>query len=160
MSGKNGGSLPLQSVLDESRVIFFDGKISKKDALNKLMDSLVASGKIPDEDELRSGIFHREELMSTGIGLGVAVPHVRINKVNDPIMALGIAREPIEDYESIDNQPVNLVFMIVAGKNQHEQHLKLLARISGLCKNPKLRERLQSAKDKATAFECLSGWEG
>ena len=83
--------------------------------------------------------------MSTGIGLGVGVPHIRLPGVERLAMVVGVCKTPLEDYDSIDGEPVWLLFMIVAGLEQQADHLRLLARLSGLIKDDELRGALQRA---------------
>ena len=73
--------------------------------------------------------------MSTAIGCGIAVPHVRLSSVTDLVMAIGICKKPIEDFQSIDDQPVNLLFMIAAAYNQHSYYLKTISNFSVKFKN-------------------------
>ena len=104
---------------------------------------------------LEKGIFRREELMSTGIGLGCAVPHVRLLSVSKPVMAVGIYRSGVKDYESLDDSLVRLVFMVAAGAGQHEQHLRLLATITKLMKNQELVNALCQPETPQQAFDLL-----
>jgi len=134
----------LRSVLDKERVLLLDCD-TKKEALQVLVDCLATTSEIGDQDELASAIFHREVLMSTGIGLGIGIPHVRLVSVKNIVMAVGISHKPIMDYESIDGKPVHLIFMIAAGEKQHREHIKLLASISSLLKDENLRAKLTGA---------------
>jgi len=129
---------------------------TKQEALNALIECLATAPQIKDRDELAKGIFHREELMSTGIGMGIAVPHVRLSSVESPVMCAGVCREGIADYESLDGRPVHLIFMIAAGRDQHAQYLKLLSFISKKLKDENLREALIQAGDAQTFYEILT----
>ena len=145
----------ISTVLDPSRVLILE--TSKKiDALEALVNCLAAAPEVRDRQELYEGIFHREELMSTGIGLGIGVPHVRLDSIENPVMCAGLCRNPITDYESLDGQPVRLIFMIAAGKNQHAEHIRLLAKISSKLKDDKLREALINAPDETAFYQILT----
>lgn len=128
---------------------------TKKEALDELIQCIAESPLITDPDEFAKGIYHREDLMSTGIGMGMAVPHVRLASIKQPVMCVGACKDGILDYESLDNEPVKYIFMIAAGKDQHEQHLKLLSSISSLFKDEKLRKMLINAKDEKEIYEVL-----
>jgi len=128
---------------------------TKKEALDDLIECIGASPLLTDIDEFSKGIFHREDLMSTGIGLSIAVPHVRLTCVKQLVMCVGICKAGIADYKSLDNKPVKYIFMIGAGKDQHEQHLRLLSSISSLLQDEKLRNRLIEAKDEKEIYEVL-----
>ena len=135
-----------ESVLCEDMIEVIDGDVSKKELLTSLVDKISESKNVLDKTALLEGIFQREELMSTGIGFGVAVPHVRIDSVKDVVMAVGIVHGQVTDYESIDNVSVQIVFMIAAGSDQHAKHLKLLAQIAGKFKDKELRKSLIAAQ--------------
>ena len=144
----------LAHVLVPQRVLILDSK-TKRDALLVLTDCLGTAPEIEDRDALTQGIFYREELMSTGIGMGIAVPHVRLASVTGPVMCAGLCRNPITDYQSLDGIPVHLIFMIAAGQNQHAEHLKLLSSLSLKLKCEKLRNALISAPDTLTFYHTL-----
>lgn len=128
---------------------------SKRDALETLIETLGKAPQVKDTSSLRAEIFYREELMSTGIGSGVAVPHVRLDSVTDLVMAVGVSPEPIADYESLDDEPVRLVFMVAARVDQHAQYLKTLSAISALVKDATMREALLGATDGESAYRIL-----
>jgi PTS system nitrogen regulatory IIA component len=145
----------LRSVLDPSRVLHLDCT-RKVDALNALIDCLAEAPQVRDREELAKGVFHREGLMSTGIGVGIAVPHVRLDTVSDIVMAAASCKEPITDYESLDGEPVRLIFLIAAGRDQHAQHIKLLSAISSRLRNESLRNALSAAPDAETFVSLLT----
>lgn len=118
---------------------------TKYDALGELIDLCVSIPGIKSRNQLAESIFEREQLMSTGIGLGVGVPHVRLLQVTDIFAAVGVTKEPIRDYEALDNEPVSIIFMIIAGRDQHTAYIKVLSQISRLLKNQQIRNTLLSA---------------
>lgn len=94
-----------------------------------------------DMEKLVNALREREEIMSTGIGLGLAIPHVKIKEVKKLAFAIGISKRGI-DFDSIDGQPVNLIILVAAGEKQHKDYLKLLASIMSILKNPDVREKI------------------
>ncbi|MEG2076843.1 MAG: PTS sugar transporter subunit IIA, partial [Victivallaceae bacterium] len=94
--------------------------------------------------------------MSTGIGFGLAIPHVRLASIKNICMAAAVVRNGVSDYETIDNEKVKLIFMIIAGENQHSSHLKLLSQLSAKLKNPLRRARLCDVKDNFHFYEILN----
>lgn len=142
--------------LSAERVIFLETD-TKTDALKTLCASLATSSLVPNEEQLASAIFRREELMSTGIGFGVGVPHVRLDGVCDLVMALGIARKPLTDYASLDDVPVQIVCMIAAGGSQHPQYIRALSAISSRLKDESVRESLIASTDTVSAFNLFAG---
>ena len=97
--------------------------------------------------------------MSTGIGFGVGVPHVRLATVKDLLMALGICRKPLKDYSSLDEIPVQIVCMVAAGSAQHPQYIRALSAISSRLKDPEVRKALIEARDAGSAFQAFAGGE-
>ncbi len=122
------------------------GRTNKADALNALVDRLAEMPEVRDPAEFRSEIFRREGLMSTGVGLGVAVPHVRLASVSDLVVAVGKSDEGVADYESLDGKPVRLIVMVGAAEEQHAHYLRILATIGARVKNEGLREKLFAAR--------------
>lgn len=147
-------SVLLGDIVTSDRVVMLETG-DKRQALEALVDRLAASPQVKDAAALREEIFYREELMSTGIGSGVAVPHVRLDSVTDLVMAVGLSPEPIADYESLDDEPVRLVFMVAARVDQHAQYLKTLSALSALVKDATVREALLGATDSEAAYRIL-----
>jgi len=142
--------IELSGVLVAERVLIVKNAC-KADALRALSKCLSTAPEVGSEDALCEAIFRREELMSTGIGMGIGVPHVRLDSVKSPVMSAAICRTPVMDYESLDDKPVQLIFMIAAGKYQHTEYIRLLARLSAKLKNEELRNSLINAPN-ADAF--------
>ena len=152
------GNGMLPKILSSDRVVFLEGS-EKENALKTLCAVLATSPMVPSEEELEAAIFRREELMSTGIGFGVGVPHVRLPSVGDLVMALGIAREPLADYASLDEAPVQIVCMVAAGGTQHPHYIRALSAISSRLKESSVRDALIAAPDAQSAFKLFIGEE-
>ena len=93
--------------------------------------------------------------MSTAIGRGIAIPHVRLASVTDLVMAVGISRTDIIDFQAIDDTPVRLLFMIAAAYNQHSYYLQTLSFFSSRLKNRELRDNLLAAETPLDAYNLL-----
>lgn len=148
-------SVVLRDVLTPERVRLLDCT-AKEDALNILADAIITAPEVRDPQQLRREVFEREALMSTGIGFGIGVPHVRLASVADLVVAVGINRRELADYVSLDESPVQIIFMVAARDDQHAPYLKTLAAISTLMKSPGFREALLAAPDASAAFELLT----
>ncbi len=130
---------------------------TKKDAIKELVALLEKAGTIAEEGPVAEVILEREELGTTGIGEGIAVPHGKSNAVDRLIAAFGRSEKGI-DFESIDNQPVHLVFLLVAPSDSAGPHLMALARISRFLKNRNFRRDLMNARDKLEILKiCEDG---
>lgn len=144
----------LQAVLAPDRVCLLEAT-TKDAALRAVIELLSTSPCIQSKDELTRAVFKREDLMSTGIGLGLAVPHVRLASVTKLVMAVGISRAGINDYASLDDKPVHLVFLIAAPEGQHAKYVRLLSVISSRAKS--LDGRLLEHTEPETFYQVLMG---
>lgn len=144
----------VKNIISPDRIVFIDNT-NKTDALNRLSEVLATAPQVKNAYELKEEILKREALMSTAIGRGIAIPHVRLSSVTDLVMAVGICKEPIEDFQSIDDVPVQLLFMIAAAYNQHSFYLKTISHFSGMLKDPALRENMLKATDPLEVYEML-----
>lgn len=144
----------LQGILTPEMIIFPKSNM-KQDVLTELVDLLCATKLVKSKNDLTEGIYFREGLMSTGIGQGVAVPHVRLSSVKDIIMAAAVVPQGIDDYETMDNEPVKLVFMIAARKDQHVEHLKTLSALNTKLKDTEFKEQLISSANPSEFYKQL-----
>ncbi len=145
----------LATILPPERVVILTSH-AKEDVLEELILFLGKSAEVTDVDDLRRGIFHREEMMSTGIGLGIGVPHLRCGTVRDLVMAVGISQQAVAGYESLDGEPVHLVCMIAAGADQHSQYIQTLSLVSKKLRDRELFKSVISATDPAAAHALLT----
>ncbi len=130
---------------DDLVVTGLQGK-TKDDIIDAMIDLVAASPKVLDKEKVRKAIFERERIMSTGVGNGFAIPHGKTDAVTDIVAAFAVTAEPI-DYQSLDEKPVRLVFLLVGKDNLVGPHIKLLSRISRLMNKEDFRKRLLDATD-------------
>lgn len=107
-----------------------------------------------DRDALVQVLEEREKLGSTGIGDGVAIPHGKLEGINNPIMSFGRSRVGV-DFDSMDARPVHLFFLLVAPENSAGAHLKVLAKIAKLLKDSEFRKKLLNAKDRDEIYNTI-----
>jgi len=117
---------------------------TKEDIIDAMIDLVAASPKVLDKEKVRKAIFERERIMSTGVGNGFAIPHGKTDAVTDIVAAFAVTAEPI-DYQSLDEKPVRLVFLLVGKDNLVGPHIKLLSRISRLMNKEDFRNKLLAA---------------
>ena len=142
------------SILSIHRILFLNHP-TKKDVLLALAENLAASPQIKNIQELTTEVLKREELMSTAIGCGIAIPHVRLSSVTDLVVSVGISNTDIVDFQPLDDEPVRLVFMIAAAQNQHAYYLQTLSWFSTRLKNRVLRDALLEAKTEQEVYRLL-----
>jgi fructose-specific phosphotransferase system IIA component len=116
----------------------------KEEVLNKMIELVSKSPKVRDKEKIRDAIFNRERIMSTGVGKGFAIPHGKTDGITDMVAAFGITETDI-NFESLDGEPVRLIFLLVGKENLVGPHLKLLSRISRLLNKDDFRAKLLSA---------------
>ncbi len=105
--------------------------------------------------DLPSILLERENLSSTGIGEGVAIPHGKVTGLKGLVAAFGVSRQGI-DFNAIDGKPTHLFFALLAPENSAGIHLKALARISRIFKNPAFRRSILDAPDAQAIYEIIS----
>ena len=152
--GQNDSEVQVKNILSPDRIVFINHS-TKHDAIVQLSQVLATAPQIKNESELTAEILKREELMSTAIGKGIAIPHVRLSSVTDLVMAVGVCKKPFSDYQTIDDEPVDLLFMIAAAYNQHSLYLKTISHFCGKLKQEGLHESIINAKDAQEVFSLL-----
>lgn len=135
--------IEFDKMIDESRIIDLKAT-TKEEALRELVDVLATSPDVSDKEELLNAIFEREKVISTGVGIEVALPHVKIPSVKNFVIAIGRSHKGI-DFESLDDKPVYIVVMIGANDKQAGDFLKVLARLVLKLKNRTFRKQVMFA---------------
>ncbi|MDD5930691.1 MAG: PTS sugar transporter subunit IIA [Spirochaetales bacterium] len=147
-------SVQAKNIIAPNRVVFLNQN-SKHDAITYLSQVLATAPQVKNETELTQEILKREELMSTAIGRGIAIPHVRLSSVTDLVMAVGVCRSPLLDYQTIDDEPVNILIMIAAAYNQHSYYLKTISHFSAMLKDKDLRDAMINALNEKEIYDIL-----
>ncbi len=145
----------VKNILSPDRVIFVE-QASKRDALTELAQVLAGAPQVKNEKELVTEILKREELMSTAVGRGIAIPHVRLTSVTDLVMAVGVCKKPVEDFQTFDDEQISLLIMIAAAHNQHSYYLKTIAYFSAKLKSAELRAAIKNASTPREVYDLLS----
>jgi PTS system nitrogen regulatory IIA component len=149
-------TIHLDTIISPDRIVFLQFP-TKRDALLALAENLAGAPQVKNRQELAAEILKREELMSTAIGRGIAIPHVRLASVTDLVVSVGISQTDIVDFQALDDEPVRLLFMIAAAYNQHAYYLQTLSFFSARLKNRELRDSLLLATDPGEAYSLLLG---
>jgi fructose PTS system EIIBC or EIIC component len=150
--------MKISDILDESLVkTNLPGK-TKDEVISEMVDLVSTSKKVLDKEKVKEAIFEREKIMSTGVGNGFAIPHGKTDAVSDIVAAFAITAEPI-DYQSLDEQPVRLVFLLVGKDSMVGPHIKLLSRISRLMNKEEFRKKLLSSASSKEVLEIFRAEE-
>jgi PTS system nitrogen regulatory IIA component len=145
----------IQDLLSASRVKFDLESQSKMDVINELIEILDVDGKLTDKNKYKEAVLHREKEFSTGIGMGIAIPHAKDSSVKEAALTLGISKNGI-DYEALDGTAAHLFFLIAVPADSNDVHLKVLSYISRKLMHQEVRTSLMSAKtyeDVLAAFK-------
>jgi fructose-specific phosphotransferase system IIA component len=146
--------MKISEVLDEKLVRTNLMGSNKDEIINAMIELAGKSPRVLDKEKVRQAIFEREKIMSTGVGNGFAIPHGKTDAISDIVAAFATTAQPI-DYQSLDEKPVRLVFLLVGKDNMVGPHIKLLSRISRLMGKEEFRNRLtelQTPKEIIEAF--------
>jgi PTS system nitrogen regulatory IIA component len=146
--------MKITDILDETSVVQDLRSANKKGVLEELSNVLVQEGRLPEQDRVVEVLLEREKIGSTGIGDGIAIPHGKMKEIKELVASFGRSIKGV-NFESVDKKPTHLFFLLVAPENSAGVHLKALARISHLLKDPGFRNRLMEARDRQDLFRII-----
>ncbi|WP_127836907.1 PTS sugar transporter subunit IIA [Clostridium prolinivorans] len=134
-----------REMFSKERVNFNLKGSNKDEVLNELIDILVADGKVTDKEKFKDAVLKREEEFSTGIGMGIAIPHGKSSAVKEASIVFGRSNKGI-DYDSMDGKPAHLFFLIAVPEESSDLHLRALSEISRKLMHNDVREQLFKAE--------------
>jgi PTS system nitrogen regulatory IIA component len=137
--------LDIKDLLSPARVEFNLKSRSKEDVVRELVDILYKDGKLYNKQKFIDAVFKREKEFSTGIGMGIAIPHGKDESVKEPALTFGMSKEGI-DYKAYDGTLAYLFFLISVPLNSDDMHLKVLSMLSRKLMHDEVREALMKAK--------------
>jgi PTS system nitrogen regulatory IIA component len=132
---------------------------NKAEALHRLAELLAAGDTTIDIAMVEEGLARREELQSTGVGAGVAIPHAKLDALDRIVGALLVCTDPI-GFDAIDGAPVSILFAVLGPVKAPGEHIKTLARVSRLLRDDSFRARLLGAPSDRAAFDLVAQEEG
>lgn len=157
-------TIELRDFIREERIVFIKEK-KKTNALRRLIEKAADLSLVRDRIEFETDVLQREAMASTGIGLGIAIPHGRCRSVDDFFIITGLAGRPI-DWQAIDHAPVQVVFLLGVPENRpsagdiSERYLDLIGALMLLVKDTRRRQRLFAASTPQEMITALSGQTG
>lgn len=150
----------MPSVLEniEPDFIKFLSSKNKFSAIEELASVFNSTDSCDNLPLLIQALKEREEIMSTGIGFGIAIPHAKIHTVKKIAYAIGISKEGI-NFDSMDGELVRLIILVIAGESQHRDYLKLLSHIMSILKKDDIKEKIISASSSDEIIAILKSEE-
>jgi len=151
----------LADILGPAQIIPEMQASNRWEAIDELINHLVASGKIKPEnrDQIATVVKKRETSMSTGIGFGIGIPHASTDLIYEVVGAFGRSRKGI-NFDALDNQPVRLVMLFLVPQGQFQKHLHTLANIAKLLHKTEFRQSLEEASDAETMCRIIKNQSG
>ena len=149
--------MTLSEFIQEGVICFLEEK-NRDAVLRKLVEALADSGELADKNEFFSAILKREQIVSTGIGMGVAIPHAKLPQFKRFFIAIGLqkANEGIE-WDALDGAPVRLIFMIGGPSSEQTEYLKILSRLTAAIKDEERRKSLMQATSRDGVISLFEG---
>lgn len=144
----------ITDLLDKRSISLTGTPKTKSEALDQIIDLMVKSGKINDREAYRAQVFAREEESTTGIGEGIAIPHGKCDAVTKPGLAAMVIKDGV-DFDSLDGQPVTLMFLIAAPNTEDNVHLDVLSKLSVLMMDENFADSLRNAKSVEEFMEIV-----
>ena len=139
----------LSRLISPDRITRID-EDNKDDCLRSLVKCLSESESLGNEDSIFEAIMDRERLLSTGFGLGLAIPHAKLNIIDDFIVGLAIHRDGVP-FDSLDDQPVHILVMILGPDQKQDEYLKVLSKVTAFLKDQ--REKILSLEDNEEIYK-------
>ncbi|MGO9199688.1 MAG: PTS sugar transporter subunit IIA [Limisphaerales bacterium] len=148
--------MDLGDILNKQQIIIDLRAANRWDAIDELIDNLVATAKIKaeDRDPIAAVVRKREASMSTGIGFGIGIPHASTDLIYEVVGALGRSIKGV-NFDALDNQPVHLVMLFLVPQGQFQKHLHTLANIAKLLHKAEFRQALEQAPDAETMLQII-----
>lgn len=157
MTGRTDSeAMDLGDILSKEQIITDLRAANRWEAIDELVNNLVATGKIKPEhhDAIVAVVKKRESSMSTGIGFGIGIPHASTDLIYEVVGALGRSKQGV-NFDALDNQPVNLVVLFLVPQGQFQKHLHTLANIAKLLHKADFRQALEQAPDAETMLQII-----
>lgn len=138
--------MEIKDMFSKERVCLQLGAKNKLEAIDELIDILLKDGKINDKETFRKAVLKREEEFSTGIGMGIAIPHGKSDSVNEAAIVFGKSDQGI-DYGSMDDKPAHLFFLIAVPQDSNDIHLRALSQISRKLMHENVRNAIMNSSN-------------
>jgi PTS system nitrogen regulatory IIA component len=142
----------------DSRLIAFLDVDTRDEAILSLIEILDEEGHLVNKETFRKAIFDREQLVSTGIGMGVAIPHAKLKGFENFFLVVGIQQKKGLDWNALDKAPVRLIFMIGGPDDRQTEYLQILSLLTSAIRDVDLRKKLLNAQTPEEALSFFSNF--
>jgi len=156
LAKNNEKKVGISNYLDERLISFLEAE-DQKEVLRTLVDLLDREGKLQDKDSFFQAILEREKIISTGIGIGVAIPHAKLKGYEEFFIAVGIQKNQGIDWQAIDGLPVRIIIMIGGPDNSQTEYLNILSLITSAIKDEERRKKLLKASQASDVLAIFDG---
>lgn len=147
-------AMSVSDLLSEDVIVSDLDVDSRDDVFEELVSVLEDRGDVGDADTALGDIRDREDILSTGIGNGVAIPHAKTESVDSLVAAFGRVPDGV-DFKSLDGKPAHLIFLLLSPQEEAGLHVRALARISRMLKNAEFREQMNEASDAEEIYAII-----
>tara|TARA_R100001143_G_scaffold63603_1_gene73665 strand:- start:14451 stop:14921 length:471 start_codon:yes stop_codon:yes gene_type:complete len=144
----------IYSLLELSTILVNPNISGKEKLLNQMIDTLKNSVTETQLEDIRTAVFEREKIMSTGVGKNLAIPHGKVSSIDEHLASFALLKDPI-DFDSIDGNPVKMAFLLIGPEKKNSAHIKLLSRISRLMNNSSFRDSLSECKTEQDIYDMF-----
>lgn len=145
----------LGNILRPGQVIYNSEINSKKQALQQISNIFSEQAPWLKNKDIFNSLLERERISSTAVGHGVAIPHCRLEDISKPVGTMIVLKNSI-DFNSVDNQPVNIIFALMMPEKNHKLHLQLLGRIAEVLNQETIRKEISAISDSSELFDIIS----
>jgi len=147
--------MKISKYLDEKMIALLEDG-AKEEILHTLVGKAVATGKVKNGQELYKALIEREKIVSTGIGMGVAIPHAKLKTFSEFFISIAILQKG-SDWNALDSAPARIIFMVGGPDDRQTEYLQILSTITSLIKDENLRRELLAADSPKEVLKLLEG---
>ncbi len=141
-------------LLDESTILANVSVKNKDDLIHRMIETLKDRVSDSQLEDIRESVFEREKIMSTGVGKSLAIPHGKVASLEENMASFAVLKDPI-DFNSIDEKPVKMAFLLIGPEKKNSTHIKLLSRISRLMNSATFRDTLSECETSEEIYEAF-----
>lgn len=145
--------IKISQYVNEELIAFLDSD-NRDDVLRAMVDVIYAAGMLQDEQSFYKAITEREKIVSTGIGMGTAIPHAKLPGYDQFFMAIGILRKGV-DWNALDGSPVRLIFMIGGPDDKQTEYLQILSHLTQMIKDEQIRKKMLTLNSPSDIMQLI-----